>query len=364
MDELRRRLAAEAERPLDKQSFVYRLLSAPAAGLYGALTLVRRAAYDHGFSTAHSLPGLTISVGNLVAGGTGKTPVVLEIARLLVARGAQPAILTRGYGAGLPPDARLELGAGVPVWSYKFSQLMVIPDEPALLSRSLPTVPVLVGADRKASAEAFLARRPAPTHWLLDDGFQHRRLARDLDIVLLDARTPFANGALLPRGTLREPRSSLRRASAVLFTRAGDGYPTPDARAAVARLCPGPAGEARFITTIPSSDLAGGPLDLAGGEVLLAAGIARPERLEAAVAQTLGRSVRTHFVPDHAAFAPEALLAAAKGVRAVLTTPKDYWRDPAVFAGLASPVGLLGLEVAGAGDFLQRLLGNPASRGR
>ncbi len=353
-------LAAQAALPLDKQNFVFRLLATPLAGLYGGATRARRAAYDHGLKAATALPGLTLSVGNLVAGGTGKTPVVLEISRLVREAGGHPAILTRGYGGGLPAGASLVVVDGVVVAARGAPAAPRIPDEAALLSRALAGVPVLVGADRRAAASQYAG---PVTHWILDDGFQHRQIARQLNLLLLDARHPFANGALLPRGLLREPASSLARATAVLFTRAGDGFPTAATRAAVAALRTGPLGEARFITSIPVLDQSGVPLaPVLGGEVLLAAGIADPSRLQLAVESALGRPVRTHFVPDHSDFDRRALIAAAGAAAAVLTTPKDYWRDPAIFAACARPVGVLALELEGAREFLQGLLGNLPSR--
>ena len=145
----------------------------------------------------HTLPVPVISVGNITLGGVGKTPMVQFIARYLKEKGIKPVILTRGY-----------MGEGVKAES----------DEAALLSESLGGIPVVVGANRVKMARKVL-KKYSPDVFILDDGFQHWRLARNLDIVLVDAARPFGNGWLLPRGILREPRSSLRRAGMIVLTK-------------------------------------------------------------------------------------------------------------------------------------------------
>jgi tetraacyldisaccharide 4'-kinase len=136
-----------------------------------------------------------VSVGNLTLGGTGKTPCVEYLARFYRSRDVRVAILSRGYG-----------GAGGPN------------DEALVLENNLPDVPHLQGPDRVALAGVAIEELEAEL-LILDDGFQHRRLARDMDVVLLEATEPFGHGRLFPRGLLREPPSSLRRADAVLITR-------------------------------------------------------------------------------------------------------------------------------------------------
>ena len=151
-----------------------------------------------------------ISVGNLSMGGTGKTPCVLHLAGLLRASGHTPAILTRGYGRhALAGDLAVAPGAQVSVEESG--------DEPQIFIRS-GLAAVGIGADRARAAALLLDRLPADV-FLLDDGFQHVRLARDLDIVLVDALDPFGGGFVFPLGRLREPVGSLSRASAIVITR-------------------------------------------------------------------------------------------------------------------------------------------------
>jgi tetraacyldisaccharide 4'-kinase len=162
-----------------------------------------------------------VSVGNLTVGGTGKTPLVGEIVARLSAAGHRPSVVSRGYGgrAGRGP-LRVAASPGIGLGPA------VTGDEPWMLATRFPGVPVLVGSDRYRGVLA--AAEDGAGVAVLDDGFQHRRLARDLDIVSLSAERPFGNGRLLPAGPLREPGTSLRRADLIVFV-GGDGTdPTPE----------------------------------------------------------------------------------------------------------------------------------------
>lgn len=175
-----------------------RILLRGASWLYGLGVRLRNATFDLGLRRIHRLPVPVIAVGNLTTGGTGKTPVVVTLAEQVRARGLVPAILTRGYRRS---------GGGVGQ-----------SDEVKLLERSLPGIDVVVDPDRVAGGRRAIEN--GAQILILDDGFQHRRLARDQDLVLIDAREPFGGEALLPRGLLREPPTGLRRAHGVIVTRA------------------------------------------------------------------------------------------------------------------------------------------------
>jgi tetraacyldisaccharide 4'-kinase len=167
-----------------------------------------------------------ISVGNLAVGGTGKTPLVAWIARRLRADGLVPAVVSRGYGGTAGPGPLVvSTGEGPRV------NARTCGDEPHLLARSLKGVIVVVGANRIEGARSAAAAGAAVV--ILDDGFQHRRLARDLDIVVLDGRSPFDGGQVLPRGSLREPPSFIARAQLVVLTRLRENDPADDAIRAV-----------------------------------------------------------------------------------------------------------------------------------
>lgn len=190
--------------PEHRLKWLLRPLSFP----YGAATSLRTFLYRRGILRQRHLDGIVISVGNLTAGGTGKTPMVLWIAERLLAEGSPCGILTRGYRGDVHSDGRTS-------------------DEVRLLqSRLGGRVAFGVGADRFAHGRE-LARRGV--RWfILDDGFQHWQLARDVDIVLLDATNPFGGGRLLPAGRLREPRPALARANIIVITRS-DSAPAVEA---------------------------------------------------------------------------------------------------------------------------------------
>jgi tetraacyldisaccharide 4'-kinase len=185
----------------------------PFSPLYGGVVALRNLLYDRGVLEARRLDRPVVSVGNIRAGGTGKTPFIIKLGQMLQERGIAFDVLSRGYRRDNEKSIKLVDPKGSPA---EFG------DEPLVIARALG-VPVMVGADRyaagKMAEKMFAEMRPAHGgKWihLLDDGFQHRRLHRDFDIVLVSATD--AADALLPAGRLREPWSSLRRASALVLT--------------------------------------------------------------------------------------------------------------------------------------------------
>jgi len=190
----------------------------PVSVAYSLGARLRVRLYRAGIFRQHTLKGVVISVGNITVGGTGKTPMVLWLAERLLAEGKSVTILTRGY------RGFLNRSDGEGTAPQTASKLAILGDEPELLVRRIASRAspegrsrVAVGADRLASGSA--AEREGFDWFLLDDGFQHLRLARDLDIVLIDATNPFGGGRLLPSGRLREPKSALRRADIIVITR-------------------------------------------------------------------------------------------------------------------------------------------------
>src|SRR6266849_1253925 len=176
----------------------------PLSALYGAVVAGRNALYEHGVLRSRRLQGSVISVGNVSTGGSGKTPFVILLGELLKARDIKFDVLSRGYGRGSRGVLLVDPG-GLP---RDFG------DEPLLIARKLQA-PVIVGEDRHEAGRFAEERFGAQMH-LLDDGFQHRGLARDFDIVLVTPED--ARDHLLPAGRLREPLSALRRADAVVLT--------------------------------------------------------------------------------------------------------------------------------------------------
>jgi tetraacyldisaccharide 4'-kinase len=187
--------------------------------LYGAGIRAYRAAFDLGLLRTHQLPCRVLSVGNLTVGGTGKTTTVLWLARRLQDWGLSPAILSYGYRAPKAFGAARDRVTVVSDREGVRVPTAISGDEAQLLARGLPGVPVLIGPRRVLSGrQAWEEFRPDVC--VLDDAFQYWRLRKDLEIVLVNAQNPFGYGGLLPRGTLREPLTALRRAHAVIVTHA------------------------------------------------------------------------------------------------------------------------------------------------
>lgn len=185
----------------------------PLAGLYGAGARLRARAFRRGWFKSRQLSRPVISVGNLTVGGSGKTPLVIEVARILLRHGHKPAILTRGY--------RRKRGAEIIVLEpkpHRSPDGRIAGDEPALLARALPQVPIMICADRYRAGQLAEEWLDADVH-ILDDGFQHLALKRDVDIVAVDVSQELWREALLPAGRLREPVSALARADMIVLTR-------------------------------------------------------------------------------------------------------------------------------------------------
>ena len=180
---------------------------------YGAGVGLRRDGYASGFLKAKKLPCTVISIGNLTTGGTGKTPMAIYVAERVRQLGYRVAVISRGY-----KGAAEKSGGIVSDGSVILMDPHMAGDEPFLLAASLKGIPVLVGCDRYQSGMHAINRFQTEVV-ILDDGFQHLSLFRDLNLLLLDSAFPFGNGHLLPRGTLREPSSALRFGDALIMTR-------------------------------------------------------------------------------------------------------------------------------------------------
>ncbi|MBN1663368.1 MAG: tetraacyldisaccharide 4'-kinase [Deltaproteobacteria bacterium] len=173
---------------------------------------LRNAGYDKGFFKQTRLPCKVISIGNIAAGGTGKTPMTILVAKLLKEAGFRPVILSRGYGGKTPAAVNIVSDG---------KDILLGPeeggDEPVMMARACPGMPVISGRQRRVTG-AYAVDHFLADVLILDDGFQHRSLYRDMDIVLVDKDRPLGNGFMLPRGPLREPAKALRRADLIVKT--------------------------------------------------------------------------------------------------------------------------------------------------
>ena len=311
-----------------------------AAVLHAVATRARAAAYDRGLFAAHRLPVPCISVGNLSVGGTGKTPLVAWLIEELTARGARPAVVSRGYGGSAGGPERVTSAGGCEA-ALRFG------DAPALLAARYPEVPVVVGRDRHA-AGLLAVNSGGATVVVADDAFQHRRLARDIDIAVIDASRGLGNGFQLPAGPLRESPASLARAGFVVLNRVGAAPDLDELRRMVAQLAPRtPVAEADLVFDGWRDAISGAPVELPAGAVVYAfSGIANPGSFHRTLEQRGMRIGGQEVFRDHHAFGASdiALLqraAAASGAAAAVTTAKDAVR----IAGWSGAVPLYRAEV-------------------
>jgi tetraacyldisaccharide 4'-kinase len=308
---------------------LHELALSPAALLYGRLVAAKRALYRRGVLEARRAPLPVLCVGNLSLGGTGKTPMVEYVSRLLMQQGLRVAIVSRGYRRETPARQLVVVSDGRQI----LASAREGGDEPQLLARTLPGVAVVVCSSRYRGA-LYLAERKMCDVVVLDDGFQHWQLARQGDIVLVDATVELSRMRLFPAGTLREPPSALGRARAVVHTKVDAALSHYEAnRAEVSRLAPEVAQfAARFVLDTLS---AAGPgqgepptlEQLRGARVMAFAGVAHPELFFEQL-RALGLEVVGRPYPDHAAYSVAQLRAIGQeakdqGCPMVLTTAKD-----------------------------------------
>jgi len=278
-------------------------LPLPLDLLLRTLTPVQRAGMWLRLQGARTrVPAQVISFGNLSAGGTGKTPAVIERAARELAAGRRVAVLTRGYGSENTPEPWVVAGASPPASADAPLLYRQIGDEAALMLRRLPGLTVVKAANRVRGAEAAL--KAGCDTLLLDDGFQAVALERDENILMVDAANPFGNGHLLPRGILREPLSAARRATEIILTRCDQARDLEELEARLRSYCPdAPIRRTRHAPTglwrvCDGEEL---PLEtLRGQDVTAACAIARPEAFFHTL-EELGANLRTrHALPDHA----------------------------------------------------------------
>lgn len=314
---------------------------------YTAAARWRNRRYDDGRAEVLRVPVPVVSVGNLTVGGTGKTPLVRWTAQWLVDRGVRVALVSRGYRAegGAPNDEAREL------------------------AQLLPDVPHVQDADRVAGARRAIDQFACQVV-LLDDGFQHRRLARDLDVVLLDALEPFGYEHLVPRGTLREPVEGLRRAGVVCLSRADllDALQRDGIRQRVSQLAPAAAwcelvhAPSRLLNLAGASE----PLCvLSGRRVAAFCGIGNPAGFRHTLAAVGCDVVLWREFPDHHAYRERDLAdlsraATASGAEMLVCTHKDLVKLPHPWGERPLWAVLVEIEVRAGREALERALAGAA----
>jgi tetraacyldisaccharide 4'-kinase len=295
--------------------------------IYRIIWAIRKWLYDSGILKTRKLPCPVICVGNLTTGGTGKTPAVIALSRILVENNHHPAILSRGY--------KRRSKASVLVVSDGRS-ILATPeesgDEPYLIASTLKNVPVVVGADRYKSGICS-AEHAGVNLFILDDGYQHLKLHRDINILLIDASNPCGNGYLLPKGILREPFNGISRADCVIVTRANEGNKNIAETLIRKYNRDVPIFYASYKTadiTDPAGNSQGTDI-IKGKKVFMFAGIANPGSFRRSIEDTGGMVIGELLYPDHYWYKNDDLNKIIKeasrlSADAIITTAKDAVR--------------------------------------
>jgi tetraacyldisaccharide 4'-kinase len=291
--------------------------------LYARLLEARARRYAAGRAVSHRLAHPVISVGNLTMGGTGKTPFVAHLARRLRFEGRRPAILSRGYGRKSRGVVVVSEGNGPLVSPGEGG------DEPVALALRLPGV-VIVAASRRVEG-ARAAERLGANIFLLDDGYQHLAIERDVDLLLLDARDPFGGGRFPPRGRLREPLSALARADAFVLTRVDRGEPSAQTLATLERWNPAAPVFSARLRAAGLQDEKGRTLEgsaLAERRFVAVCGVAQPDAFAATITSMGLSAEETLVFPDHRRYTRRDIarvhrVSEMAGASWVLTTEKD-----------------------------------------
>jgi tetraacyldisaccharide 4'-kinase len=296
--------------------------------VFEAIVRARNQLYAGGWLRQTRLPRPVISIGNLTLGGTGKTPLAIYLAELLGKLNAAPALLSRGYGR----QSREKIQVFGP--ADEVSDLVGrAGDEPALVRRRVPAVWLGISKDRRAAGERVLEHRPDAV-FILDDGFQHRKLYRDLDIVMVDRAQALSANRVVPWGTLREPLTGLERAQVVLINGRHEASDADPLEVSVREINP-TAQILHCVQTVDelipyerwsASRIIGN--NSHPGSAFLVAAVGNPERFRDDIKALGVRVVGTRFFRDHQPLSPRALFQCVEEARssraeAMITTEKD-----------------------------------------
>jgi tetraacyldisaccharide 4'-kinase len=320
----------------------------PLSAVYRAILACRSFFYSH-ISKPGRLPARVISIGNLTLGGTGKTPAVIAVAKHAKRLGLDPVVLTRGYKGRVKGPAFVSRGGETLLGPEEAG------DEACLMAEQLSGVPVIIGRKRFLAGKFALENLDPKideaeyhTVFILDDGFQHRALHRDTDVLLIDATNPFGNGRLFPEGRLREPLSAMKRADIIVITKS-DMAGRISVESTVQKVrkhnpyAPVFTANHRPVSLVKPSGLPT-PLDkLMGKDVYVFSGIANPSYFKAMLASKGAEVVRFKKFRDHHAYRQsdiDKIIRSAAGMD-IITTEKDMVK----LRGLDNTENILALKI-------------------
>lgn len=329
--------------------------------IFKSLVQVRNAAYTLGVLGAARLDGTVISIGNITVGGTGKTPLVATLAETLIEDGEKVCILTRGYGRKSPTE-RVIVSDGNAI----LASAEIAGDEPFEVAQRLAGRAVIIADANRVAAARFATEKYAPTVFILDDGFQHRKIFRDLDIVCIDATNPFGNSKTLPFGILREPVANLKRADKIVITRSN--LVSAEDLAAIKSRIEDVAPESDLIVTSLTlrdfHNVGGGGDMKTDNRVFAFCGLGNPENFYSLLRNEGHTIVGTHSFRDHHRYTQNDLgnievLARESGAELLLTTTKDAVK----LSGFkfALPCFAAGVDITFPGNDKLRLLQDAVS---
>jgi tetraacyldisaccharide 4'-kinase len=359
-------IEGDAASPAFSSAFEWMLYA--CSQVYQLAVSVRVYLYEREIFSQNSLPCKVLSIGNITVGGTGKTPMVSYVANLLSGLGLKVAVISRGYGGNAQP-----LGGIVSDGKTTLMGPRASGDEPQLLASRLKGIPLLVGKDRYRAGKQAMSRFGASV-LVLDDGFQHRALKRDVDLLLIDSARPFGNGHCVPRGPLREPVSQIKRASAFVLTRWTGDSPLNRQRNVLEAHAPGrPIFKCMHV---PETLFLAGqkePVPLASLErqrLFAFSGIARNEAFRETVSSLGGDVIGFLEFSDHHRYTQKDVECIWKGatdkrVDSIITTEKDLVNMGTDMPSMP-PLLVLGIRISFGDDaeafasYLKtKMMGNP-----
>ena len=303
---------------------------APLGTLYGVAMKTRRALYRSGRLHVHKLGAPVISVGNLTTGGTGKTPLVAWIARELAQTGQRVCILTRGYGRR-NAGTRVVVSDGVEI----LSDAAQAGDEPLLLAETLKGLAAVISDADRVSAARWAVEHLHSGVFVLDDGFQHLRVERNLNILTIDATNPWGNRKLFPAGILREPPSEMKRADCIVMTRADDPQRAEELRREIATQAPATpifSSRMRLNATrrVPSNfaQTLIDPQEIRASRIAAFCGLGNPESFFSLLRRSGYELAHTQIFRDHHRYTQSDIdglvrESVARGAQILITTAKD-----------------------------------------